>query len=137
MRMPPRRWIVASAGLLVVAAVVLLAIVVQDDGSQPASTTVPEPSPALQEAVLRADVEVDGVESNDLGPIIESLCEDPDPEAVAEQVVGLGVTDPDELREVIEGVGRGAMSLCPAVAAEEPTLLNDVYNAAIAQLDDG
>lgn len=132
----PRERIVAAAALLVVAAgVTVIVLRLGDDGeAAPAPTTLPA---ELGAAALRAEVEIEGVEIGDLGRMIEALCTSRDAEALAGEVVATGVTDTAQVRALVEGVGRGALSYCPEVPAEAPQLLNEAYNAAVALLQEG
>lgn len=131
-----RRWTivgVAAILLAVVGSAVFLAS--RDDGSNDSATTTSlEPGP-LQEAVLRADVRVDSISDEEIGALIEDLCATRDGARLGERVVALGLTDVDEVRSTIEGVGRGAVLFCSEVPADEPQLLNDAYNAAVAELE--
>lgn len=85
----------------------------------------------MSAAVKQADVRVDGVSASEVEELIRLLCTTQDADEAAAQIVALGVGRSPDVQDVVEGVGRGAEGFCPAVAGEEPTLLNDVYNGAL------
>jgi hypothetical protein len=140
MRSPRPRWVLPAAAVAVaLAAAVAVALVVRDDGGGTAagttSTTVARSR--LAQAAALAAIDVDGVERADVEAMIEELCSSRDGGALAALVVDAGVSAPDDVRAVVEGVGRGAAGYCPEVPADQPQLVNDAYNAALELLEDG
>jgi hypothetical protein len=124
------RWLLFGAAILGLGVVAALAVADGDD--EPAiTTTTTRPGP-LQEAVLRAAVNVTGVSQDDVAELIEEVCHARDGSSLGELVAALGVSAEVDVRTVIEGVGRGAARLCPEVPAQQPDLLNEAYEAAIA-----
>ena len=130
--MTRRRW-AGIASLLVLVAVVAVAVVLRDD--RDGDDSMP---PELREAVATADLSDPPVTAEELADLIASVCRERDGARLGERVVELGVRTEAAVRELVEGVGRGAASLCPELAAEDPELVNEAYTAAIARLaEDG
>lgn len=129
------RWL-AVAGLVAAAVAVGLVVTNDDTNDSPgaaSSTSTPQLSP-LAAAADHANVQVSGVSSIDVQDMIKELCTSRKADPLATKVVSLGVIDPDDIREVVEGVGDGAEQYCPDVAAEDPQLINDAYGAALSTL---
>jgi hypothetical protein len=132
------KW-VASLAVLTAAIVIVVAAVGGGDGARrgsEATSTVP-PRPRLSKAAEQADVHVEGVSTDEVEALIQELCTSRDADALAARVVDLAVSDPDDLRALVEGAGGGAERYCPDVAAEHPELINDTYNATLALLAAG
>lgn len=105
-----------------------------DDGSNPPDappTTTAPPSP-LEAAAEAANVHVAGVVRADVEDLIQAICDGQDAGELAADVVALDISDSEDLRLVLEGIGNGAMRLCPEVAAETPELINDAHSTAVA-----
>jgi hypothetical protein len=107
------------------------------DATPNASDTTSSPEPALLPALERADVHLGGVSDADVAGLIVELCSTLDGPHLAARVVGLGITRPEDIETLVEGIGRGAEQHCPTVPAGHPELVNETYSAAVALLREG
>jgi hypothetical protein len=135
--MTRRRWLALGVVIVAVAVAVAVALIVTRDDSGGGDSTTTTTSLTGREAdiaaaVKRANVHIDGVSDANVQDMITSVCDANDANALAAKVVALGITTPEDIRNVVEGSGHGAEQLCPDVASQQPSLLNDVYNAALA-----
>jgi hypothetical protein len=121
----------------VLVGVALVVVLVSRDDDPEAAEPGAARAPELVESVAAAHIQVDGVSDDDVAALIEELCADRDADAVAARIVELDVDGPDQVLLVVEGLGTGAGRYCPEVAASDPQLINEVYNATLEQADDG
>ena len=123
-----------SIAVLILGGVGAIGACSADDASTKpdASTTTTAPKTPLEAAAEAADVQVAGVDPADVEDLIKAVCDGRTSDELAADVVALDLSDSEELRLVLEGVGDGAEQLCPATAAEAPELINDAHAKAVA-----
>lgn len=130
------RWLTIAG--LVTAAIVAVAVLTSGDGaSNPSDTTTATTAAhltGLSEAVDRADLRIEGVSAAEVENLIRELCTSVDADEIARLIVDLEVSEPDDVRAVVEGVGHGAEVYCPEVAAQQPQLVNEAFIATMSLL---
>lgn len=124
----------ASAAALILGGLGALGACSADDSNTepdaPSATTI-APTP-LEAAADAANVEVDGVVRADVEGLIQAVCDGRSSDELAADVVALDITDSEELRLILEGVGNGVEQLCPEIATEAPGLINDTHAKAVS-----
>ena len=83
----------------------------------------------IDAAVDIAAVDIPGVTSAEVGSIIEDICGSKPAKTLAAVVDHLGLDDPADIRNLLEGAGAGAAKRCPDVAADAPGSIADTYAA--------